>query len=173
MGIPYDPPKRFIASIHHENFMRLILDENLSIDVREEIKDIQSVEEYLDVDQSHKGILDFELVDMMETEDILVTGDLELHRNMLKIGKKSVYYDIQTDNILEVQIKVLYYLKGYSKKWMDKEKNNFDAVSNPNTQLRKRFEELKKENSDLKVRVNVLEGKLKSVLNTARSALED
>ncbi len=102
-----------------------------------------------------------------------MTGDLELHRNMLKTGKKSVYYDVQIDNILEVQVKILYHLKGYSKSWMEDDDINLDVVSNPNTQLRKRFEELKKESADLKVRVNVLEGKLKSVLNTARSAFED
>ncbi|MFO8110854.1 MAG: hypothetical protein R6U17_10110 [Thermoplasmata archaeon] len=154
--------------------MGLILDENLPLSIRDEIKDIQGVNNVLDVDEGHKGILDFELVDLMDEEDILVTGDLELHRNMIKIGKKSVYYDIQRNNILEVQVKIAYYLMGYDKRLTEFEgEPRVDAVSNPNTQLRKRFDEVKKENAELKVRINVLEGKLKSVLNTAQTALED
>lgn len=149
--------------------MGLILDENLPLGIREEIRDIQDTN-VLDVDREHKGILDFELVELMDEEDILVTGDLELHRNMVRIGKKSVYYDIQRDNVLEVQIKLAYLTRGYGRRWGEGEG---DAETNPNTQFRKRFDELKKENADLKVRVNVLEGKLKSVLNTARSVVED
>ncbi len=149
--------------------MGLILDENLPLGIREEIRDIQDTD-VLDVDREHKGILDFELVELMDEEDILVTGDLELHRNMVRIGKKSVYYDIQRDNILEVQIKLAYLTRGYGRRW---DEGEGDAETNPNTQFRKRFDELKNENADLKVRVNVLEGKLKSVLNTARSVVED
>ncbi len=154
--------------------MRIILDENLPEKVREEIKDVQDGEEILDVNKEHKGILDFELVDKMDDEDIMVTRDKELHENLLNIEKKSVYYDIQKENLIELQIKLTYYLKGYDIEAVTSNSSQNDHLSeNENSMLRKRFEELKKENAELKSRVNVLEGKLRSVLNTAESAFDE
>ena len=154
--------------------MRIILDENLPAEVKEELDEIQNFDEILDVDQEYKGILDFELVDKMEEDDIMVTRDSELHENLINIGKKSVYYDIEKRNLVEVQIKVASYLKGRDIQTVTAttEKNEH-IQENADSLLRKRFDELKKENARLKSRVNVLEGKLKSVFNTARSALDD
>jgi len=154
--------------------MRIILDENLPAEVKEELDEIQNFDEILDVDQEYKGILDFELVDKMEEDDIMVTRDSELHENLINIGKKSVYYDIEKKNLVEVQIKVASYLKGHGIQTVTAttEKNEH-IQENADSLLRKRFDELKKENARLKSRVNVLEGKLKSVFNTARSALDD
>ncbi len=154
--------------------MRIILDENLPAEVKEELDEIQNFDEILDVDQEYKGILDFELVDKMEEDDIMVTRDSELHENLINIGKKSVYYDIEKRNLVEVQIKVASYLKGRDIQTVTAttEKNEH-IQENTDSLLRKRFDELKKENARLKSRVNVLEGKLKSVFNTARSALDD
>lgn len=154
--------------------MRLILDENLPSEVKEDIKNMQDCEEIIDVDEKYKGILDLELVDKMEEEDIMITRDAELHENLLNIGKKSVYYDIEKGNITEVQIKITHYLKGYDiETVMSNSGKNQHVTGGTNSTLRKRFEELKKENAELKSRVNVLEGKLKSVLNTAKTALEE
>ncbi len=151
--------------------MRIILDENLPEDVKKEIKDVQNTQEILDVNEEHKGILDLELVDKMQQEDIMVTRDKELHENLLNIGKKSVYYDIQKKNLIETQIKLRYYLKGYDTETVNSAAGENDHVSRgENSMLRKRFEEVKKENAELKSRVNVLEGKIKSILNTAESA---
>lgn len=154
--------------------MRIILDENLPAEVKEELDEIQNFDEILDVDQEYKGILDFELVDKMEEDDIMVTRDSELHENLINIGKKSVYYDIEKRNLVEVQIKVASYLKGRDIQTVTAttEKNEH-IQENTDSLLRIRFDELKKENARLKSRVNVLEGKLKSVFNTARSALDD
>ncbi len=154
--------------------MRIILDENLPADVKEEIKDLQDCREVLDVDEEYKGILDFELVDKMDEDDIMVTRDNELHKNLINIGKKSVYYAIEKNNLVEVQIKVAHYLKGHDLETINSSTDQNDHVSEgPDSMLRRRFEELKKENAELKSRVNVLEGKLKSVLNTASSGLDD
>ncbi len=151
--------------------MRIVLDENLPAHVRSEIKAFHGSEDILDVDHEYKGILDFELVDMMKDDDLLITGDLELHKNMIQIGNNCIYYDVQADNLVEVQVKTAYYLKGLTSDDIERcSEVNMDP--NPNTQLRDRFEELKKENSELKVKVNILEGKLKSILNTANSALD-
>ncbi|MFP4143326.1 MAG: hypothetical protein ACLFT7_08300, partial [Thermoplasmata archaeon] len=155
-------------------FMRIILDENIPSKIKDEIREIQNCKDILDVDDEYKGILDFELVDKMEENDIIVTRDRELHENLINIGKKSVYYDIEQNNLVEVQVKIAHYLKGYDIKTVTSstDKNNH-ITEGENSILRERFDELKKENAELKSRVNVLEGKLKSVLNTARSALED
>lgn len=154
--------------------MRIILDENLPLPIKEEIIDFHSSYEVIDVDEEYKGILDFELVEKMKKNDVLVTRDKELHKNMVRIGKKSVYYDIELENLVETQIKLYYYLHGYNNKKIHSNiQENEDIVSKPQTVLRKRFEELKKENAELKSRVNVLEGKIKSILNTANSAFED
>ncbi|MFP4184975.1 MAG: hypothetical protein ACLFSM_02060 [Thermoplasmata archaeon] len=154
--------------------MRIILDENIPSKIKDEIREIQNCKDILDVDDEYKGILDFELVDKMEENDIIVTRDRELHENLINIGKKSVYYDIEQNNLVEVQVKIAHYLKGYDIKTANSstDKNNH-ITEGENSILRERFDELKKENAELKSRVNVLEGKLKSVLNTARSALED
>ncbi|MFW5946582.1 MAG: hypothetical protein ACOCTN_06910 [Candidatus Natronoplasma sp.] len=154
--------------------MRIILDENIPSKIKDEIREIQNCKDILDVDDEYKGILDFELVDKMEENDIMVTRDRELHENLINIGKKSVYYDIEQNNLVEVQVKIAHYLKGYDIKTVNSstDKNNH-ITEGENSILRERFDELKKENAELKSRVNVLEGKLKSVLNTARSALED
>lgn len=154
--------------------MRIILDENIPSKIKDEIREIQNCKDILDVDDEYKGILDFELVDKMEENDIIVTRDRELHENLINIGKKSVYYDIEQNNLVEVQVKIAHYLKGYDIKTVTSstDKNNH-ITEGENSILRERFDELKKENAELKSRVNVLEGKLKSVLNTARSALED
>ncbi|MFO7793082.1 MAG: hypothetical protein R6W73_08940 [Candidatus Saliniplasma sp.] len=153
--------------------MRIILDENLPNDIKEDIKDTQDDKEVLDVDDKYKGILDFELVDKMDEEDIMVTRDDELHRNLLDTGRKSVYFDIEKGNIVEVQVKLRYYLKGYDSTEVENVSNMNDHISGgPNSLLRKRFEELKEENSQLKCRINILEGKLESILNTAESVLK-
>ncbi len=151
--------------------MKIILDENLPSKVKEDIEDVQDCENILDVNERYEGILDFELVDKMEEEDIMVTGDVELHKNLLNMNKKSIYYDIQKGNLTEIQIKLTHYLKGHDMETVNAEsKENDHLPKNVDSQLRKRFEELKKENSELKSRINVLEGKLKSVLKTAKSA---
>ncbi len=153
--------------------MRIILDENLPSDIKEEITETQNHADIIDVDDEYKGILDLKLVDKMEEDDIMVTRDLELHKNLLNIGKKSVYYDIQTNNIVEVQIKLKYYLKNYDISDVENvSKMNEHISPGPNSLLRKRFEELKKENSELKCRVNILEGKLESILNTVESVVD-
>ncbi|MGM0404905.1 MAG: hypothetical protein ACQEQM_02030 [Thermoplasmatota archaeon] len=153
--------------------MQIILDENLPIDIKEEIKDIHNQEDILDVEEEYKGILDLKLVDKMEEDDIMATRDLELHKNLLDMGKKSVYYDIQTNNIVEVQIKLKYYLKNYDISDVENvSKMNEHISPGPNSLLRKRFEELKQENSELKCRVNVLEGKLESIHNTVESVVD-
>lgn len=154
--------------------MRLVLDENLPLHLRDEIKVNYGERPILDVNEEYKGILDLELVNKMEKEDILVTGDRELHRNMVKIGARSIYYDVQTDNLVEVQVKIRYHLKGYSTADVERTlEENENTLKGPNAILRKRIEELKDENSSLKVRLNVLEGKLRSVLLTAESAFDD
>ncbi len=135
---------------------------------------MQNCENILDVNERYEGILDFELVEKMQEEDVMVTRDIELHENLLNIGKKSVYYDIQQGNLIEVQIKLAHYLKGHGLDTINAESGENNHVSkNINSELRKRFEELKKNNSNLKSRINVLEGKLKSVLKTAESAFEE
>ncbi|MBS3781021.1 MAG: hypothetical protein KGY66_00245 [Candidatus Thermoplasmatota archaeon] len=154
--------------------MKIILDENLPSKVKEDIEDMQDCDNILDVNERYKGILDFELVDKMKDDDIMVTRDIELHENLLNMGKKSVYYDIQEGNLTEVQIKLAHYLKGHGLETVNKELEENDHVPKGiNSQLRKRFEELKKENARLKSRVNLLEGKLKSVLKSAESALDE
>ncbi len=153
--------------------MKIILDENLPNDIKEEIKDAQNHDNILDVDETYKGILDLELVDKMDEEDIMVTRDDELHRNLLDIGRKSVYFDIEKNNIIEVQIKLKYYLKGYDTSTIENFSEMNDHIQGgPNSLLRKRFEELKQENSELKSRINVLEGKLESIQNTIDSVLD-
>lgn len=153
--------------------MKIILDENIPTDVKDEIKNFHETST-LDVDDEYKGILDFDLVDEMDDEDIMVTRDKELHANLLNRDKKSVFYDIETDNLVEVQVKLTYYLKGYGSEEIHSSTDENEHIhEGSDSQLRRRFEELKKENSRLKSRVNVLEGKLKSVLNTAESAFED
>lgn len=154
--------------------MRIILDENLPQKIKEEIQEVHGEESILDVNEEYKGILDLELLDKMKEEDIMITRDKELHKNLLKIGKKSIYYDIEIDNLVEVQIKLYYYLKGLDSQKVHKSSDeNEDIRTGPNSILRKRYEELKKENSKLKSRVNVLEGKIKSISNTVQSVLED
>jgi len=154
--------------------MRIILDENLPSEVKEEIIEMQDSDNVLDVDEEYKGILDFELVDKMKKEDIMITRDTELHENLINIGKKSIYYDIEKKNLVEVKIKVVSYLKGHDIEYVTTSTEQNDHIQeNPDSMLRKRFDKLKKENARLKSRVNVLEGKLRSVLNTARSALDD
>ena len=153
--------------------MKIILDENLPSQVKGEITSFHD-EQVLDVDDEYKGILDFDLVDEMDDEDIMVTRDKELHANLLNRDKKSVYYDIEKDNLVEVQVKVAYYIEGMSSEDVHKNTEENEPISqDQNSMLRRRFEELKEENSRLKSRVNVLEGKLRSVLNTAGSAFED
>ena len=151
--------------------MKLILDENLPHHVKDEIMDFHS-HDYVDVNDEHKGILDFKLVDKMDDEDIMVTRDRELHKNLLDVGKKSVYYDIESDNLIEIQIKIAYYLKGYGSDEIHKETSENTIEFGNDSQLRSRFEQIKKENARLKSRVNVLEGKIESILNTAESAVE-
>jgi len=153
--------------------MRLIIDENIPSEIKEDIENFQSTDKILDVNEQYKGILDFKLVDKMNEEDIMVTRDRELHKNLLDIDKKSVYYDIELDNLVEVQVKITYYLKGYDSDEIHKEtgENPVDIHKN-DSQLRSRFDQLKKENARLKSRVNVLEGKIESILNTAESAVE-
>ncbi len=154
--------------------MRIVLDENLPSHVSKEIKDFHTKHDFLDVDNKHKGILDFELVDKMEVEDVMVTGDLELHKNLRDRGMKSLYYDIQLNNIIDLQIKLAYLAEGFDIQDIDvaSEENEYVA-SGPNDILRKRFDELKRVNGELKSRVNVLEGKLESILLTAKSVVED
>ncbi|MFW5928512.1 MAG: hypothetical protein ACOCSL_04830, partial [Thermoplasmatota archaeon] len=79
--------------------MKLILDENLPTYVKEEITEFHD-NEYIDVNDEYKGILDFKLVDKMDKKDIMVTRDRELHKNLLDVEKKSVYYDIEMDNLI-------------------------------------------------------------------------
>ncbi|MFO7990817.1 MAG: hypothetical protein R6U61_00805 [Thermoplasmata archaeon] len=154
--------------------MRIILDENLPSHVSKEIKDFHTKHGFLDVDQKHKGILDFELVDKMEEGDVMVTGDLELHKNLLDRGGRSVYYDVQLDNTVDIQIKLAYLVKGSDVQDIDvSSKENEHITSGPNDLLRKRFDELKKENSELRSRVNILEGKIRSIRLTAESALNE
>lgn len=109
----------------------------------------------------------------MEEEDVMVTGDLELHKNLRDRGMKSLYYDIQLNNIIDLQIKLAYLTEGVDIQDIDvaSEKNEYVA-SGPNDILRKRFDELKRENAELKSRVNVLEGKLKSIRLMAESAID-
>ncbi|MGM0510453.1 MAG: hypothetical protein ACQESD_04925 [Thermoplasmatota archaeon] len=156
--------------------MKIILDENLPSRSVQEIKDFQELSSddgFVEIDKEHSGKLDFEIADFMEEEDVMVTGDLEFHKNLLKTGMKSLYYDVQLDNLIEIQVKLTYYLRGYEKDTIDiASDQNKEVFKGPNKLLRKRFDELKKENSELRSRVNVLEGKLKSVLNTAGSALK-
>lgn len=150
--------------------MKLILDENLPNHVKNEILDFHS-QDYVDVNEEHKGILDFKLVDKMDDEDIMVTRDRELHKNLLDTDKKSVYYDIETDNLVEIQVKIAYYLKGYDSSDIHKGTSK-NEIRSGDSQLRTRFEQLKRENARLKSRVNVLEGKIESILNTAESAVD-
>lgn len=152
--------------------MRLILDENIPQHIKEEITQFHDID-YVDVNEEYKGILDFKLVDKMAEEDIMLTRDRELHKNLLDIDKKSVYYDIEKDNLIEVQVKIAYYLKGYKSDEIHKETTENSVIDETNdSQLRTRFEQLKKENARLKSRVNVLEGKIESILNTAESAMD-
>ena len=152
--------------------MRLILDENIPQHIKEEITQFHDIV-YVDVNEEYKGILDFKLVEKMAEEDIMLTRDRELHKNLLDIDKKSVYYDIEKDNLIEVQVKIAYYLKGYESDEVHKETTENVGIGDGNdSQLRTRFEQLKKENARLKSRVNVLEGKIESILNTAESAID-
>ncbi len=153
--------------------MHLVIDENIPSEIKEEIKNFQNTDKIVDVNEEYKGILDFKLVDKMDEEDIMVTRDKELHKNLLDIDKKSVYYDIEQNNLVELQVKIAYYLKGYKSDQVHKETSENDTIDDNNDpQLRSRFEQLKKENARLKSRVNVLEGKIESILNTAESAVE-
>lgn len=153
--------------------MHLVIDENIPSEIKEEIKNFQNTDKIVDVNEEYKGILDFKLVDKMDEDDIMVTRDKELHKNLLDIDKKSVYYDIEQNNLVEVQVKIAYYLKGYKSDQVHKETSENDTIDDNNDpQLRSRFEQLKKENARLKSRVNVLEGKIESILNTAESAVE-
>lgn len=153
--------------------MHLVIDENIPEEIKEEIKIFQKTDKIVDVNEEYKGILDFKLVDKMDEEDIMVTRDKELHKNLLDIDKKSVYYDIEKDNLVEIQVKIAYYLKGYDSDQVHKETDENDSIgTNNNSQLRTRFEQSKKENARLKSRVNVLEGKIESILNTAESAID-
>ncbi len=155
--------------------MKIVLDENLPSGLIQEIKDFQELSSddgFIEIEKEHSGKLDFEIADFMDEEDIMVTGDLEFHKNLLKTGMKSLYYDVQLDNLVEIQVKLAYYLKGYDEDVIDiTSDQNKEVFKGPNKLLRKRFDELKKENAELRSRVNVLEGKLKSVLNTVKSAL--
>ncbi len=154
--------------------MRVILDENLPSKVKEELDDILPSVDLTDIDVEHKGSLDMEIAKLMQDDDVLVTADKEFHRNILKLGGKSVYYDIQLDNTVEVQVKALCYLKGYPTDAIEiTSSENQGITGGPNELLRKRFDELKEENARLNIRVNVLEGKLKSIYLTARSAIDD
>ncbi len=154
--------------------MQIILDENLPSKVKEELDEILPSINLTDIDIEYKGLLDMEIAELMQDEDILVTADKEFHRNIIKLKGKSVYYDIQLDNLIEVQVKTIGYLKGYSTETIEAvSPENKEATSGPNALLRKRFDELKEENARLKVRVNVLEGKLKSIYLTASSAIEN
>ncbi len=153
--------------------MHLVIDENIPSEIKEEIKNFQNTDKIVDVNEEYKGILDFKLVDKMDEDDIMVTRDKELHKNLLDIDKKSVYYDIEQNNLVELQVKIAYYLKGYKSDQVHKETSENDTIDDNNDpQLRSRFEQLKKENARLKSRVNVLEGKIESILNTAESAVE-
>ncbi len=154
--------------------MRIILDENLPANIKREIKDFHREGKFVDIGRDHTSLLDMEIYELMEDDDILVTGDLELHRNYKKLNKNSVYFSIQKNNLIEVQIKLAYHLKGVDQSTIEtKTTENKHIFSGPNAQLRKRFDELKKENARLRTKVNILEGKLKSILNTANSALDD
>ncbi len=154
--------------------MRIILDENLPSHVKEEIKIIYNGKNILDVDQELKGILDLKLVDKMDENDIMVTRDRELHKNLLDIGKSSLYYDIQKNNFIEILIKLKYYYNGYDQQTIETSSNMNDHISEgANSLLRKRFDELKNENANLKCRVNILEGKLESIMNTVESVFEE
>lgn len=156
--------------------MKIILDENLPSDLVEEIKDFQHLQEgdgFIEIEKDHSGKLDFEIAEFMDEEDVMVTGDLEFHKNLLKTDMNSIYYDIQLDNLIEVQVKLAYHLKGYPRDKIDLSSDqNEEIMSGPNKLLRKRFDELKKENARLRSRVNILEGKIESILNTAESAVE-
>lgn len=153
--------------------MRLILDENLPSDVKEEIISFHEVEDFVDIDEKFQGMLDFKIVDMMEKNDVMITRDKELHENLLDTNRKSVYYDIEEKNIVDVQIKTAYYLKGYGNERVHRTlEENQHLEKNETRQLRDRFEGLKKENAELKSRINLLEGKLRSILKKARSAID-
>ncbi len=154
--------------------MRLILDENLPSDVKEEINEFHEAEEFVDIDEDFQGMLDFKIVDMMDEDDVMITRDKELHENLLDTDRKSVYYDIERKNLVEVQIKTAYYLKGYDSGEVHRTLDeNQHVEKDERSQLRERFEELKKENAELKSRVNLLEGKLESILKKARSAVDE
>ncbi|MBS3816204.1 MAG: hypothetical protein KGY76_01430 [Candidatus Thermoplasmatota archaeon] len=153
--------------------MRLILDENLPSDVKEEVIEFHEAEDFVDIDEEFEGMLDFKIVDMMDEGDLMITRDKELHENLLDTGRKSVYYDIERKNLVDIQIKITYYLKGYDNERVHESLEENQHVKEGKTQLRERFEELKKENAELRSRVNVLEGKLESVLKTAESAFEE
>lgn len=155
------------------NNMRLILDENLPSDVKEEVIEFHEAEDFVDIDEEFEGMLDFKIVDMMDEGDLMITRDKELHENLLDTGRKSVYYDIERKNLVDIQIKITYYLKGYDNERVHESLEENQHVKEGKTQLRERFEELKKENAELRSRVNVLEGKLESVLKTAESAFEE
>lgn len=154
--------------------MRLILDENLPSEVKEEIIEFHEPDDFIDIDDEFQGMLDFKIVDMMEKDDVMITRDKELHENLLDTGGKSVYYDIERKNMVEIQIKTAYYLKGYDSSEVHRTlEENQHVEKNETSQLRERFEELKEENAELKSRVNILESKLKSILKKARSAVDE
>jgi len=154
--------------------VRLVLDENIPLDVKEEVLKFHEGKDFLDIDEKFDGMLDFKIVDMMERGDVMVTRDKELHKNLLDIGRKSVYYDIERDNLVEVQIKTTYYLKGYDNDTVHGTSDENQHVrKNETSLLRERFEELKEENAELKSRVNLLEGKLESILKKAKSAMDE
>ncbi len=154
--------------------MQLILDENLPSNVKEDIIGSHECVDFVDIDENFQGMLDFKIVDMMEKDDIMITRDKELHKNLLDIGRKSVYYDIERDNLVEVQIKTAYYLKGYDNDAVHgTSEENQHVKKNETSLLRERFEELKEENAELKSRINLLEGKLESILKKAKSAMDE
>ncbi|MEF8874026.1 MAG: hypothetical protein V5A88_05070 [Candidatus Thermoplasmatota archaeon] len=154
--------------------MRLILDENLPSEVKEEIIEFHEPDDFIDIDDEFQGMLDFKIVDMMEKDDVMITRDKELHENLLDIDRKSVYYDIERKNMVEVQIKTAYYLKGYESGEVHRAlEENQHLKKDEKSQLRERFEELKEENAELKSQVNILESKLESILKKARSAMDE
>ncbi|GEM_PF-1604785 len=154
--------------------MRLILDENLPSKVKEDIMELHEPDDFVDIDEEYQGMLDFKIVDMMEENDVMITRDKELHKNLLDTDRKSVYYDIEKENIVDVQIKTAYYLKGYpGEEIHNGSEKNEHIKKGERALLKERLERLKKENAELRTRVNVLEGKLESVLKKARSALGD
>jgi len=156
------------------NKMRLILDENLPSGVKEDIIEFHEPEDLIDVDEEFQGMLDFKIVDMMEEDDVMITRDKELHENLLDTGRKSVYYDIERKNIVDVQIKLAYYLREYDSERVHRTlEENQHVEKSEGSQLRERFEELKKENSELRSRVNLLEGKIESILKKAESAMDE